>query len=56
MRADVLMDLSRIVEAAGRAPEAHDAVRQAIALYRDKGNRVASDAAERRVAELAGRR
>jgi predicted ATPase/class 3 adenylate cyclase len=56
MRADVLMDLSRVVEAAGRAPEAHDAVRQAIALYRDKGNRVASAAAERRMAELAGRR
>jgi hypothetical protein len=50
------MDLSRVVKAAGRAPEARDAIRQAMALYRDKGSPVASDAAERRVAELAARR
>ncbi len=56
MRADVLMDLSRVLDIAGRPAEVGEAIRHAIDLYRAKGNTVSTHAAERRLAELSRRR
>jgi tetratricopeptide (TPR) repeat protein len=52
----LLMDLSRVLDIAGRPAEVGEAIRHAIELYRAKGNTVSTHAAERRLAELSRRR
>ena len=47
--ADSLSDLAEVLEAAGRAEEAREAVRSALDLYEEKGNLVSAGRARRRL-------
>jgi tetratricopeptide (TPR) repeat protein len=47
--ADALSDLAEVLEAAGRAEEAREAVRSALDLYEEKGNLVSAGRARRRL-------
>jgi class 3 adenylate cyclase/tetratricopeptide (TPR) repeat protein len=50
---DALLELAHVLGAAGRAPEARDAVGKALGLYRRKGNLLAATSARRQLERLA---
>jgi tetratricopeptide (TPR) repeat protein len=50
---DALVELAHVLGAAGRAPEARDAVGKALGLYRRKGNLLAAASARRQLERLA---